>query len=530
MGELVEGLAGVIPADGLKVRSKLPMSINHYDVIIIGTGAGGGTLAYALADWGKKILLLERGDFLPKSTDNWSPEAVFDGALYKAKEKWLDQKDRPFSPGMNYYVGGNTKVYGAALVRMRREDFGELRHVEGISPGWPVSYEELEPFYLQAEKIYNVHGLEGDDPTDPPRSGPYPRPAVSHEPYIDELAHALQKQGLHPFHLPIGIDLDEQNRRNGKCVRCRTCDGFPCLVDAKSDAANNAVIPALKHGNITLLCNARVEKLCTNSTGSEITSVEAVVEGEPQRFTANLVVVACGAVNSAALLLGSANDGYPEGLANSSGLVGRNYMAHNNAALMAVDPRRPNPTSFQKSLALNDFYFKGPDVDYPLGNLQLIGKLQKGMLAANKPWIPRPILQYLAEHSVDWWVMTEDLPNPNNRVTLTRDRQVKVIMNYTNTKAHLKLLKTLGNVLRKAGYPIILTEVMDVATCSHQVGTLKFGHDPKASVLDTFCRSHDIKNLFVVDASFFPSSSAVNPALTIMAQALRVGQWMRETY
>src|SRR5688572_20324638 len=261
------------------------MSINHYDVIIIGTGAGGGTLAYALADWGKKILLLERGDFLPKSTDNWSPEAVFDRALYKAKEKWLDQQERPFSPGMNYYVGGNTKVYGAALVRMRREDFGELRHVEGVSPAWPVTYEEMEPFYLQAEKMYNVHGLEGDDPTDPPRSAPYPRPPVSHEPYIDELAHSLRKQGLHPFHLPIGIDLDEQNRRNGKCVRCRTCDGFPCLVDAKSDAANNAVLPALKYGNITLLCNAKVEKLCTNPTGSEITSVDVIVEVKPQPST-----------------------------------------------------------------------------------------------------------------------------------------------------------------------------------------------------------------------------------------------------
>ncbi|HZQ05492.1 MAG TPA: GMC family oxidoreductase [Anaerolineae bacterium] len=501
---------------------------NDYDVIIIGSGAGGGTLAYALSDWGKKILLVERGGFLPREKQNWSPEEVFDRARYKTDEIWYDKYDKPFHPGMNYYVGGNTKVYGAALPRFRKEDFGELVHRDGISPAWPVSYEELEPYYAQAEKMYRVHGKLYEDPTDPPRSGDFPYPPISHEPYIQELADKLTAQGLHPYHYHMGLDINEQDRTASKCVRCDTCDGFPCLVDAKSDAHINAVLPALKSGNVSLLTNAYVKKLGTNASGNEISGVEIERFGQTEMVRAPIVVAACGAVNSPVLFLRSANDKHPNGLANSSDLVGRNYMTHHGTVAMAVNPLKRNDVVFQKTIAINDYYLRGPDYDYPLGNIQAVGKLQPGMLTANVPYAPRPVLKQIAQHSCDWWIMSEDLPDPNNRVELNRDGSIKVSVTLNNIETHHRLVETFREHMRRAGYPIFLGKQVGIDFSAHQCGTLRFGHDPKTSVLNEFCRTWDVQNLYVIDASFMPSSAAMNPALTIMAMALRVGDYFKQ--
>ena len=510
------------------------MSLNHYDVIIIGTGAGGGTLAYALAGWGKKVLLLERGGRLPQEQKNWEAHHVFGNRCYRTDEQWLDRNDVPFNPGMHYYVGGNTKMFGAALVRFRREDFRELQLQEGISPAWPIAYEDLAPYYTQAEDLYRVHGQAADDPTDPRGNQPFPKPPIPHTTEIAQLAGSLKAQGLHPYHIPLGIDWDPPH---GKCGMGPTCDGFPCKVGAKSDAETCAVNPALRDSNITLMCNAKVERLVTTNSGQEIQCVKARIEGVEQEFRGSLIVLACGAVNSAALLLRSHCDTHPNGLANSSDLVGRNYMAHLNTAVSAIDPFRRHDTGFQKTLAFNDYYLKGPR-GYPLGNVQLIGKLQRGMLVFDKKGMPDSVLNWLARHSIDWWVLSEDLPLHENRVEWTKDSQIRVKVRWTNRLAHEELIELLCRALRRAGYWVAgrrlpFTRVWDaekIESCSHQVGTLRFGHDPKTSVLDVFCKSHDVKNLFVVDGSFFPSSGGVNPALTIMAQALRVGAWMRETY
>ena len=492
----------------------------HYDIIIIGTGAGGGTLAYALRDAGARVLLLERGDVLPQEPQNWSPTAVFDQGRYKNAETWQDTQGRPFHPGVHYYVGGNTKVYGAALPRLRREDFGALEHEGGTSPAWPISYEELEPYYAAAERIYRVHGEPGQDPTEPPRSGPFPFPAVPHEPYIEALCADLRRQKLHPFALPMGIDL----REGGLCVRCKTCDGFPCRVLAKSDADVCAVRPALQRPNITLWTGAYARRILTDAGGRRATAVEVERGGERQVVPADVIVVACGAVNSAALLLRSAGGAHPNGLANGSGLVGRNYMVHNNTALMAVAPLRRNHTVFQKTMAVNDFYLRGPGFPYPLGNLQLLGKLQAGMLTAAQPLVPRPLLAAMADRSVDWWVMSEDLPDPENRVTFAPDGGIRIHWQPNTLEAHRRLIAAGSLMLREAGYQIVLTQRMGIATNSHQCGTLRFGHDPATSVLDPLCRTHEVLNLYVVDSSFFPSSAAMNPALTIAAQSLRVAE------
>ena len=275
---------------------------NHFDVIIIGSGAGGGTLAHRLAPSGKKILILERGDFVPREKANWDPKLVNLEGKYQTKEHWYDGDGKALHPHTNYYVGGNTKFYGAALFRFRQEDFGEIRHYDGVSPAWPISYADLEPYYAQAEKLYHVHGTRGEDPTEPWASGPFPHPAVSHEPRIQQLHDDFAALGHQPFHVPLGIMLKEGDRQSS-CIRCATCDGFPCLVNAKSDAHVCGVEPALDHPNVTLLTDALVSRLETNASGREVTAVRVNRNGVEETYTADFVVASCGAINSAALLL-----------------------------------------------------------------------------------------------------------------------------------------------------------------------------------------------------------------------------------
>jgi choline dehydrogenase-like flavoprotein len=495
-----------------------------YDLIIIGSGAGGGTLAYALRESGRRILIVERGDYLPQEPENWNPRAIFKGKRYKPSEVWTDSQGRPFQPGVHYFVGGNTKVYGAAPPRFRQEDFEAVEHEGGTSPAWPWRYTDFEPYYAAAEAIYWVHGEPWGDPTDPPRSSPFPYPAVPHEPFIEALRDQLRGQGLRPSWLPLGIDL----RPGGGCIRCKTCDGFPCRVLAKADADVCAVRPALESPHVELCPRAFARRLLTDASGKRVVAVEVERDGERLELHADIFVVSCGAANSAALLLRSANGLHPNGLANSSGLVGRNYMVHNNTAMMAVDPRRRNPTVFQKTMAVNDYYYRGPGWPYPLGNLQLLGKLQAGMLTAEKPFVPRPVLQSMADHSVDWWVMSEDLPDPENRVTVGHSSgNIRVHWKPNNRASHEKLIQAGSRMLREAGYPLVLVQRMGIATNSHQCGTLRFGEDPASAVLDPFCNTYDIDNLYVVDSSFFPSSAAMNPALTIAAQSLRVADYIQ---
>ncbi len=387
------------------------MTTQHYDVIIIGTGAGGGTLAHKLAPSGKRVLLLERGGYLPREPENWDSREVFINDRYLPDEFWYDKDGQAFKPHQQYFVGGNTKFYGAVLFRLRERDFGEVQHYGGLSPAWPISYQDLEPHYTEAEKLYLVHGQAGEDPTEPPRSGPFPYPAVSHEPRIQQLSDDFEKAGHRPFHLPVGVDMNESDPEAGRCVRCDRFDGFPCLADGKADAHVRCVRPALKHGNVTLLTNARVDRLVTDGSGHRVTEVVVDSRGVREVYSGDIVVVSCGAVNSAALLLKSASDQHPNGLANA--------------------------------------------------------KLKElmGRLGCHDAGIPA------------WSILDKRIP---------------------------------------------------LAGVAHQSGTVRFGDDPQASVLDVNCRAHNVDNLYVVDTSFFPSSSAVNPALTAMANALRVGDHLLE--
>jgi choline dehydrogenase-like flavoprotein len=507
---------------------------DEYDVIIVGSGAGGGTLAHRLAPSGKRVLILERGDWLPREIENWDATAVFVDNRYVSKDTWYDEHGKAFQPQIHYFVGGATKFYGAALYRLRERDFGELKHHDGISPAWPIGYDVLEPYYTQAEELYQVHGARGEDPTDPPAQAPYPFPPVSHEPRIQRLFDDMARVGLHPFHAPCGIMLDESNPALSTCIRCATCDGFPCLVHAKSDADVIAVRPALRYDNVTLMRNATVQKLETDPSGRTVTSVIADVDGGEQRFAGSVVVLSAGAVNSAKVLLASANDKHANGLANGSDQVGRNYVFHNSRAFLAVSMEK-NDTRFQKTLGLNDYYFGDDEFEYPMGNLQMVGKSSAPMYRGEKPiettLAPNFALSDVAERAVDFWLSVEDLPSPDNRVSL--DANGNVVLSYTpnNREPMEQLYHRVKKHLSHLGmHPhhliprdVYMKNDIPVAGCAHQAGTVRFGTDPATSVLDSDCKAHELDNLYVVDTSFFPSIGAVNPALTAMANALRVG-------
>jgi choline dehydrogenase-like flavoprotein len=508
---------------------------DHYDVIVIGSGAGGGTLAHTLASAGKKILILERGDYLPRETDNWETDPVFVDGKYISSDTWYDGDGKPFQPEVHYFVGGATKMYGAALYRLRPQDFGELKHSDGISPAWPLSYDDFEPWYTKAEWLYQVHGNHGEDPTEGHWSKEYPWPAVSHEPRLEQISDDLRSAGYHPFHAPCGIMLDEADRPKSTCIRCAWCDGYPCMVHAKSDAEVIAVRPILDRPNVTLLVNAEVTKLKTDEQGSIVTGVVVTRNGKEEIYQADIVALSAGAANSAKVLLNSATDEHPNGLANGSDQVGRNYMAHNNRSAVALSEEL-NDTVYQKTLGINDFYFGVDDYEYPVGNIQMMGKSNAGAMKGEEPHLtklaPNWSLEEVAKHAVDFWLCTEDLPMPDNRVTLDRHSNVRVAYTRTDDQEFDRLYHEFKKVLNHIGMAnhhllhknFYAHKSFGLSAVAHQAGTCRFGTDPSTSVLDTNCKTHELENLYVVDTSFFPSIGAVNPALTAIANAMRVGE------
>ncbi len=489
----------------------------HYDIIIVGTGAGGGTLAYKLASTGKKVLILERGDFMPLEEQNRANVDLFRKERYRAPEQWYDIHGEPFSPQTNYAIGGNTKIYGATLLRMRERDFEEVKHQEGISPEWCVKYKDFEPYYCEAEQLYKVHGETTNDPTEPTHSVEYPYPPVGHQSRIQEIVEGIAAQGLHPTSLPMGLTLEED--------------------DPTSDSQVFGIDPAIKHSNVTLKTSAKVVRLYTNSSGQVVRAVEAEVGEQSYLFFGDIIVLACGAINSAALLLKSANEKHPNGLANSSGLVGRNLMKSLITAVVQLE-KNTNSGKFPRSVSVNDFYWGDDNFEYPMGHIHNTGGLLQDIIFAESPplmsvlakVLPGFGLKQLALRSIGWWVQTETLPDENNQVKVLKD---KIHLHYTpnNLEAHDRLIYRWIDVLRAVDnqrgkvYPRGEVPIQVVA---YQSGTCRFGEDPNTSVLDSNCRSHDIDNLYVVDSSFFPSSSGVTPALTIIANALRVGEHLAE--
>lgn len=511
------------------------MSTPCYDVIIIGTGSGGGTIAQKLAPSGEKILLLERGRFIPKEKENWDVEEVVVKGRYRADEVWYDKDNQPFKPFTHYVVGGNSKMYGAASFRLRESDFRQTPHAAGVSPAWPLTYADFAPYYTQAERLFSVHGVRGSDPFEPPAAEPYPFGSIPIEPFTQELYQNVQKTGLKPFPIPMAVRLAEDNQYWPDAPTILgNFDGFPDPTEAKADAHVTGVRAALQHPNVRLLTNAFVSRLDTDETGRRITTVQVERNGQTETYRAGVVILAAGAVNSAALLLRSASEKHPDGLANGSGQVGRNYMAHINGCLIAYTPDKLNTAFFQKYFCIGDYYEPTPENPHPLGEIQLMGKNDPGTVQGlGADFFPDKDANWLLSHSIDFWLTAEDLPDPENRVTLTPDGHIQLIYHRdrNNVAAFEQLKQKLKDLFVKLGEidPALKTVYwagydLGISGVSHQCGTLRFGTNPATSVLDVNCKAHELDNLYVADASFFPSSGAYNPSLTTAANALRVGE------
>jgi choline dehydrogenase-like flavoprotein len=515
----------------------------HFDVVIIGSGAGGATLAQRLAATGKSILILERGEHLPREAENWSPHAVFVQHRYRTQEKWYDKTGAAFTPNTHYWVGGNTTFYGAALLRLRRRDFEAVQHAGGLSPAWPIGLSDLAPYYAEAERLWQVHGTRGDDPTEDGDEPPYAYPAVDHDPGVAQLKTHWENQGWRPFSLPLGVKLDQAHPVTSACIKCKTCGGYPCLLRAKCDARTLAIEPLLGAANVTLLTGRKVLRLETDPAGRSVTEVVCQTVGGEERWSGDLVVLAAGAANSAVVLLGSANAAHPDGLANGSDQVGRNYMFHTLTAMVSLTSALVDVT-FPKTLAVNDFYWGDPagGYDKPMGHIQLLEYMSGQTLEGEvSDWLPPGLVpdimsEALAARMLSMLVISEDLPLPQNRVRLTPDGRIHLDYAYNNLEGHERLVAKLKASLDgfvDHAHPISqhhyqFDSLLPLYGTAHQAGTVRFGDDPRSSVLDPWCKAHELDNLYVVDTSFFPSIAAVNPTLTTVANALRVGDHLIE--
>ncbi len=493
------------------------------DIVIIGSGMGGATLAAGLAGSGARVLILEKGHRLLDTPETRDARAIFQHGFFRPKEMWRDKDGKLFNPGNYHVVGGNTKFYGAVLFRYRKEDFSELHFAEGgVSPAWPFPYEELEPWYSKAEQLYQVRGTVLEDPTEPNHSLPYPHSPVPDEPAIALVRERLKKAGVHPASLPLGVDIERWLKRAQTPF-----DAFPDTLTGKMDAESCGLAAALKDPNITLETGADVLRLETDEA-NRISAIVYQQNGEEKRLSPALTILSAGAVRSSVLLLQSANGKNPNGLANSSDQIGRNFMNHNATFMLAIDPRTVNDSVYQKTIHFNDFYFDDSRGSGPLGQVQLLGRVTTPIMKSRVPLVPEWALSPVSRRSVDWYLVSEDLPRPESRVRIDGN-QVTLDWQFSNMAAHYKLVSRTREVMKAAGYPIVLTQLVDGRLPSHQCGTVRMGNDPAAAPLDPWCRSYDHPNLFVMDAGFLPTSAAVNPSLTVAAQALRVADYIRRT-
>ncbi len=474
-----------------------------YDAIIIGSGAGGGTVAHRLAYGGKRVLVVERGTSLKEAIGDDPTASHFMYDILKGK------------PDDTRFIGGLTKFYGAAHYRMRTSDFEEVQHEEGISPAWPISYAEIEPYYTQAEALYRVHGSATDDPTDPPRSSAMAYPPIPYPPLMTKMAARLTQAG-HPVSvIPRGLDYGPE----GKCVLCTTCDAYYCPYDAKMDAEIAALRPALATGNLTIATQTECLRVLTNEAGTKASGVVLRHEGKEYTLQAETIVVAAGIPESALLLRRSRMAAHPAGLGNNGGALGRYYSGHSVGMMFVLVSPAMLPAIHTKSFALNQYYNGAPDWPHPLGVIQTAGQVPFWQQASR---LLRPLAYLIGKSSVMCFYMGEALPSRESGLVFNEDDTVReTIQPIHNLQSFGRLRQLAQRAFGAAGYRSIARAREPYLW--HDVGTTVMGHDPATSVVDAQCQVHGIAGLYVADASVLPTAGAVNTALTIMALALRVG-------
>lgn len=476
----------------------------HYDVVVIGSGAGGSTLAYELSRSGRQVLVVERGTLL-KSRRLAASDPV---------GRYIYDINPPHDEAKSF-VGGETKFYGSALYRMRESDFREIEHETGASPAWPISYSDLEPYYERAELLYRVHGSPDGDPTEPPRRRPFPYRPIEHAPIISGLVSRIERAGTRVSAIPRGLDYGP----GGSCVLCPTCDGYYCQLDAKMDAEIAALRPALVTKNVRLETGTECLQILTTISGSEVSGVLLQSRDQQQVVYADIVAVCAGLVGSATLLRRSRNPKHPEGLGNATGCLGRYLAGHSQGVIFPFVSRTHIPQMHTKTFAINSYYNGTPDWPYPLGVIQMAGQMP---FWEHARWPMRPLARFVGRHALMCFHMTEALPAPNTRLIFDGDTVVGRIPPVHNIRTYRKMRELAADAFRRAGH-FVLTRRRPPHVW-HEVGTARFGTDPNTSVADPDCQVHGISGLYVVDASVLPSAGAVNTALTIMALALRAGE------
>ncbi len=478
---------------------------HRYDVIIIGSGPGGSTLAYQLSRFGHQVLVVERGVFLRPGRRN------AEDPVGKYLPHLISNRD-----GGRSFVGGETKFYGAALYRMRESDFRAVEHERGFSPAWPISYSDLEPYYERAEVIYRVHGSSDGDPSEPPRARPFPYPPIKHASIVSKLVRSIEQSGTHVSAIPLGLDYGP----DGRCVLCSTCDAHYCQLDAKMDAVVAALRPALATKNVQLMTETYCQQVFTTSDGSRVTGVLLRHLGREHVVHAEVVAICAGLTGSASLLRRSRTQKHPEGLGNASGCLGRYLAGHSVGLIFPFMGWRKMPSTHTKTFAINGCYNGAPDWRYPIGVIQIAGQMP---FWEGAPRLKRSLFHLIGTHTVMCFHMTEALPTRDTGLIFDGDEIVGRVPPVQNLRTYFKARDLAIDTFRRAGH-IVVARRRRPPRIWHEVGTARFGTDPGTSVVDPDCQVHGIDGLFVVDASVLPSAGAVNTALTIIALALRAGE------
>jgi choline dehydrogenase-like flavoprotein len=496
-----------------------------FDAIIVGSGAGGGMAAYALAKAGKRILLIERGRKFTDS-DYFLDEQrmMIEMAAFDDRQMLVNgNAGRMYIGGV---LGGGTALYGGVLMRPSREDFMPGKYYSHKIPReiweWPVSYEDLLPYFDRAEKLMGVMG----DCTvkikniETPLTG-YEKPTPELESINKRFERTLTDIGYSPYHLPFGIDFTS-------CLRCPTCPGYYCPNSARASTLERLIKRAQKSFGLEVRSYSECERLVTGD-GRQVMGLEVLdrESGNREKLTAERYILSAGAIGSPVLLLKSQ-------VRDSSDQMGRNFMYHAGALVAGIFLRATGGNErFVKQLGFTDLYYGTKEYPHKLGYAQMLPVPGYLTLRKYSPfYIPRWLASKALNRMILWAGTVEDLPMPENRVDLSTSGQICLEHRFhaydlERSRFYLEQLK---NVFKKSGAMMTLGGLADQSDhhTAHQVGTTRFGKDPKTAVLDAQCRFHGYDNLFVVDGSFMPSSLGVAPALTIMANALRVADIIKK--